>query len=391
MSIKALLKKNKAVFRAAQAARTLPYPLLRGLCGLFRRACGIDRRTVYFSSFGGMLCNDNPRAVAEALHRLRPDLRFVFCLSGAGMRDRTLPDWIEAVPRRSLRALKALSTARVLVLNAAMQPWMRRFPGQRYVQTWHGDRGFKRIRLDVHPGRASYLREGAWIDLAVSGSAFGSRVFHSAMAVQGEILEEGCPRNDLLVARPPEVAARMRAALGIPDGARVLLYAPTFRNSSSGGAQDATFRLDAAREALERSTGERWVCLTRSHELARGIRAGGAKDVSGVADVSALLLAVDLLITDYSSIGGDFMLLDRPVIYFQPDRGSYDTERGLYFDPDESPLRVAHSEDELLALLSAPIDAAANCRACLAYFGARETGHASEAVARWIAERIDGD
>ena len=110
MSIKALLKKNKAVFRAAQAARTLPYPLLRGLCGLFRRACGIDRRTVYFSSFGGMLCNDNPRAVAEALHRLRPDLRFVFCLSGAGMRDRTLPDWIEAVPRRSLRALKALST-----------------------------------------------------------------------------------------------------------------------------------------------------------------------------------------------------------------------------------------------------------------------------------------
>ena len=177
-----------------------------------------------------------------------------------------------------------------------------------------------------------------------------------------------------------------RRALGIPAEARVLLYAPTFRDATAGGVQDAALDLDRAREALEQATGERWVCVTRGHDLNRGV-AGSRLDASDYPEVSDLLLATDLLITDYSSIGGDFMLLDRPVIYFQPDRAVYDRE--LYFDPDASPLIVAHTEEELLDLLSSPIDAAANCRAVLEFFGACESGHAAESVARWIAARLD--
>ena len=111
--------------------------------------------------------------------------------------------------------------------------------------------------------------------------------------------------------------------------------------------------------------------------------------MSDFPDVSRLLLACDMVITDYSSIGGDFMLLKRPVIYYQPDRERYD--RALYFDPDRSPLIVAHTEAELLGLLSGPIDAAANCRAALDFFGVHESGRAAEAAARWIARRLDGD
>ena len=112
-------------------------------------------------------------------------------------------------------------------------------------------------------------------------------------------------------------------------------------------------------------------------------------DLSAYPEPSELLLITDLLITDYSSIGGDFMLLDRPVIYYQPDRGDYDAERGgLYFDPDQSPLLVAHDEEELMRLLKSPIDARANCRACLEFFGCRETGRAAQRVAERIAERL---
>ena len=45
----------------------------------------------------------------------------------------------------------------------------------------------------------------------------------------------------------------------------------------------------------------------------------------------------------------------------------------------------------LLEILSKPIDAAGNCRAVLDFFGARESGHAAEAVAEWIARRLDGN
>ena len=82
------------------------------------------------------------------------------------------------------------------------------------------------------------------------------------------------------------------------------------------------------------------------------------------------------------------MLLDRPVVYFQPDVGDYNAERGLYFDPDQSPLIVAHSESELLDILSEPIDAPANCKAVLDFFGTNETGRAAEAVAERIAGKI---
>ena len=80
--------------------------------------------------------------------------------------------------------------------------------------------------------------------------------------------------------------------------------------------------------------------------------------------------------------------LGRPALFFQPDRADYDAERGLYFDPDKSPLLVAHTEEELLALLSRPIDGPGNCKAVLDFLGTHESGHASEAVARRIAELL---
>lgn len=388
MSIKSLLKKNRLVYRAANAARKLPYPLLTGLCHIFRRLFGINGRSVFFCCFDGALYNDNPRYVSEALHRMDPDARLFFCLSPQGMKQQDLPQYIIPVPCFSLRALRAMSCSRVIVKNAAMRPWMRKFPGQFYVQTWHGDRGFKKIRLDCNPDEPSYIREGGWMDLAVSGSAFGTRVYRSAMRVQGEIMQCGCPRNDLLLSRPTDVTARVRKALGIRSDQRVLLYAPTFRNGDTGKTQASDLRLERIREVLERSTQEPWVCLTRGHTLVDSIRSDAAMDVTQWTETGELLLITDILITDYSSIGGDFMLLERPVIYYQPDIEAYTGERGLYFDPADSPLMVAHTESELLDILSHPIDGPENCRAVLDFFGTKETGNAAQAVAAWIAERL---
>ncbi len=370
------------------------YPLLNGarraggrlLMRLFHAVHGVDADTVLFSSFVGHGYSDNPRRVSEALHALRPRTRILWQLL-PGRAPENLPDYVEVVPARSLRAVKAYSTARCFVDNFNRPQYMLKFPGQIYVQTWHGDRGFKKVLFDMGTGEP--FPDGAQMDLAVSGSDFGSRVYRSAFGYKGEILAEGCPRNDLLVNPPEGLAARVRAGLDIPEGARVLLYAPTFRDATAGRAQQALLDLDRARAALERSTGEKWICLTRGHDLNRGVSAGGQRDVSDYPEVSELLLAVDLLITDYSSIGGDFMLLNRPVIYFQPDRAQYD--RGLYFDPDDSPLIVAHTEAELLDLLSNPIDAAENCRAALGFFGTCESGRAADAVAQWIVRQIDGN
>ena len=384
MSLIDKLRENRWIYPVLSRAR---WTGGRALMRLFHACFGVEKDTVLFSSYAGRGYSDNPRCVSEALHALRPELKIVWQLEdGAAPRD--LPDYVRVVRAHSLGALRAFSTARCIVDNMNRPQYMLKFPGQLYLQTWHGDRGFKRVLFDM--GTNEPFPDGAQMDLAVSGSAFGSRVYRSSLRYEGEIMELGCPRNDILVKNPPEEAAAARKALSVPEGARVLLYAPTFRDAQRGHVHKAGLSLEAVRETLEAATGERWLCLTRGHEQTRGVAADGARDVSDFPDVSRLLLACDMVITDYSSIGGDFMLLGRPVIYYQLDRGAYDAERGLYFDPDQSPLLVAHSQDELIEMLSNPIDGPANCRAVLDFFGANETGHASQSVAEWISERMKG-
>lgn len=388
MTLKALLKKTRFTYVLASALRAAPYPIYAGWMRLCHALHGVEKNTVYFSSFNGALYDDNPRAVAEALHAIRPSAKIVFRLNRKGMRQ-DVPDYVTRVYSFSPKGVAAMATAKVLVKNAYALPWMRIFPDQIYVQTWHGDRGFKRIALDLWPDRKDIQREARWLSLCVSGSDFGSRVYRSAFRYDGEIMQQGYPRNDILVHPPEGLAESVKRQLNIPEGVKVLLYAPTFRASTSGAALDAALSLGKVKAALQKATGDKWLCLTRSHELNLGVASDAARDVTGWHDVSALLTACDMVITDYSSIGGDFMLLGRPVVYYQPDAGDYLRERAFYFDMDASPLIVAHDEAELMDILSHPIDGAENCRACLEFFGATETGHAARSVAEWIAKKLD--
>ena len=387
MTLKALLKKSRFTYVLASGLRAAPYPIYAGWMRLCHALRGVDKNTVYFSSFNGGLCDDNPRAIAEALHAVRPQTRIVFRVSRAGLKQ-DVPGYIERVYSFSPAGVAAMATARVVVKNANVLPWMRIFPDQKYVQTWHGDRGFKRVGLDKWPDRKEYRRAAKWLSLCVSGSDFGSRVYRSAFGYDGEIMQQGYPRNDILVNPPEGLAESVKQRLNIPEGVKVLLYAPTFRSSTSGSKLNAALSLEKVRGALEKATGDQWLCLTRSHELNLGVRSDAAMDVTDWRDVSALLTACDMVITDYSSIGGDFMLLGRPVVYYQPDAADYHRERDFYFDVEASPLIVTHTEDELLDTLSRPIDGEKNCRECLRFFGATETGHAARSVAEWIAAQL---
>lgn len=387
MTLKALLKKTKFTYQLALALRRAPDPFLALWMRICHRFFGVDESKVYFSSFNGMLPNDNPRAICDALHEICPEAKIVFRVNAQGMAEDT-PGYIQKVPRHSLKALREMATARVIVKNAGMQPFMCKFSDQYYIQTWHGDRGFKKIRFDRNAPEKPLIREAGYLDLMISGSRFGSDVYRTAFRFTGEILECGCPRNDILLRNPPEIARETRKMLDIDEDTRVLLYAPTFRNSTTGAKFHAPLSLDRVKSTLEKTTGEKWVCLSRGHVLNIGVQSEAWMDVSHFSDVNPLLLMADMVISDYSSLAGDFMLLDRPAIFYQPDLDAYLSERGLYFDPNESPLIVAHDEDELIDILAHPIDGKANCRQVLDFFGCRETGSAATITAERIAQIV---
>jgi CDP-glycerol glycerophosphotransferase len=186
-------------------------------------------------------------------------------------------------------------------------------------------------------------------------------VLRQAYGFEGEILELGLPRNDLL--GNPEAMRRrgneVRDALGLPDGARVVLYAPTYRDHVVD--RRGRYRLDQHLD-VERvlpALGRDGVLLIRKHPLvADPVLTGDdprVHDVSAWPDSTELLAAADVLVTDYSALAFDFANTNRPMLFFTYDLELYRDEiRGFYVDFEaEAPGPLLRTTDELADALGA--------------------------------------
>ncbi|MEE1784337.1 CDP-glycerol glycerophosphotransferase family protein [Streptomyces sp. SP17BM10] len=299
------------------------------------------REAVLYDVFGGRGYADSPRAVHAELVRRDLPLEHLWVVDDA---QADLPPGVTAVRIWSPEWYRALATCRYLVGNTHFPDFLERRRGQVVVQTWHGSL-LKRIAHDVeNPWLADhgYLdaldRETPQWSVLVSPSPFATPILRRAFRYGGEILEAGYPRNDVL-ARPDErTAAAVRRRLGIPEGKRIVLYAPTWREDQQRGDGDG-FRLDLriGVEHARRALGQDHVLLIRPHAHVReplpGAGDGFLYDCADYPDVQELLLVADVLVTDYSSIMFDFAITGRPVLFFTYDLEHYrDTLRGFYFD-----------------------------------------------------------
>jgi CDP-glycerol glycerophosphotransferase len=359
-------------------------PVLRRAISAARR---VDPGIILFESWHGA-CNDSPRAISEELHRRGADFQHIWAVAPGTP---GVPDWATTVEPESRAYLEALGRAGHVVTNNTMPGYFHKKRATRYLQTWHGT-PLKRIAFDI-PGRSlanqpKYQRRlaedvAAW-DHLVSPNPFSTEVFRRAFRFEGEILETGYPRNDLLSSPERDaIRDRVRAALGIEPGARTLLYAPTWRD-------DAAFSLELDVARLLDRLGDGHVLLLRAHELvARTVAASprpGLVDVSAYPDNRDLYLAADVLITDYSSAMFDFAVTGKPILLFTYDLEHYrDTLRGFYFDFErEAPGPLLTTTDEVIAALEGIDDVERTHAAAYEAFRRRfcglEDGHASERV-----------
>jgi CDP-glycerol glycerophosphotransferase len=320
------------------------------------------RDSVLFVSWKGKLCNDNPRGIAAELRRRGDDREHLWVVT----------DYAAAVPAGGRAVLsgteeyfEALARCRYVISNDDMQPEFRKRDGQIYLQTWHGT-PLKKIGFDIaKPQFASgtaYLDHlgddvAKW-DLLLSQNPFSTPVLRRAFRFAGEVCEYGYPRNDDL-SRGAEHAASIRARLRIPDGKRVVLYAPTWRDNQfyASGRYRFDLRLDLERAA--RALGPSHVLLIRGHHhLANDVRAEGqpgfARNVTGYPDIGDLLTITDVLVTDYSSVMFDFAVTGRPMLFFAYDLALYrDKLRGFYVDFEaEAPGPLLSTSDEVIAALT---------------------------------------
>jgi CDP-glycerol glycerophosphotransferase len=327
-------------------------PALRRIPGALARSTD---DVVLYESWHGRY-SDNPRAIFEELRRTGAPLHHVWALEAGAA---GVPDDVTVVRPDSAAYLRFLARARYLVSNNTLPGYARIPPGAFYLQTWHGT-PLKRIGLDIP--RPSFSDAGPYLelmrrdvgrwDLLISPNPFSTEIFRRAFGYAGEVLESGYPRNDLLLAPERDaVRARVRRDLGLEEGRRAILYAPTWRDG-----RDFSLELDL--EAVARELGAGDVFLLRAHHLAAASLAlhdrPGVRDVSAIDDVRELFLAADVLVTDYSSVMFDFAVTGKPMVFFTYDLELYRDElRGFYFDfESEAPGPLVPTTAELLTALA---------------------------------------
>ena len=292
---------------------------------------------IVWNSFHGRF-SDNPRAMWERL-RDRSDLEHVWLAHDAHRH--TFPAGTQLVDVEGPEAGAALEAADLVVANTHTEVEWSKSPGTTYLQTWHGT-PLKRIHRDVlwaPEGRLERLdKDVALWDLLLSPNPVSTPRLRKAFRYDGELLETGYPRNDVLSSpRAVEVGARVRRDLGVAEDATVVLYAPTWRDQEAfaEGSPPLPWLLDVA--AFAEALGEDHVLLVRSHNLVTGrsevAEIPGVIDVSLVPDVAELYCAADALITDYSSTMFDYAITGRPIVFLVPDLDQFrDVVRGFYFN-----------------------------------------------------------
>ncbi len=354
-------------------------------------------KTVLFESFSGASYSDNPRAISEALHKVAPEVDIVWALKNP--KKSTAPEYIRKISRTDIFSYyKEYANADVYVTNMEFMDLPKK-KNQYYIQTWHGDRAFKKVLWDsdYQINKPNESKEGV-CDLAIAGSKYGVRQYRSAFLYNGEVLEVGTPRDDRLVNPSIEEIKNIKKKLGIGENTRVLLYAPTLRRKAVSEKTEQEIQnidIEKTLNALEEKFGCKWVCFVRAHIAVSGISGVKYSDkiinVTDIEDMADLLLISDMLITDYSSSAGDFALLNRPIILFQSDIKQYiERDRNFYFNMEDSPYYIAENQQELENIIYKlnEEDVTENCKAILDFYETNETGKASETVAKIIKEKL---
>ncbi len=341
-------------------------------------------KKILFVSFGGKQYSDNPRAISEKMHELYPEFELVWAINSDAQNNELIPGYVKLILPKTIDFYKELATSCGYVTNLAIEPNIYKRKGQFFVQTWHGDRAFKKVLYEAHPGgkRPVPVIDNKVTNICLAASTVGVETYRKAFRYNGDVLNIGCPRNDKLVFPDAENIIKLRVHYGIKDSTKILLFAPTFRDNLNT-AQNVMVDLDRVLSILE-DKGDDWVCLLRSHSASKGlsfIYDDKHIDVSKYPDMSDLLQIADMLITDYSSCAGDFVLRKKPTFMAMFDADEYTNNcRAFPFDIEKTNLLIAHNQAELEQMLiqMSEKDYVENCEQVISYFEMNETGHSSE-------------
>ena len=204
-------------------------------------------------------------------------------------------------------------------------------PRSRYYRLFHGslpERWFLAMMMPWHVDRP---------DLIIATSPETGYITRRAFDLPEEsVVITGFPRNDVLFQSEESAApSRLKWPVSFEDAVntkqRIVMYLPTYRDSGNPYFNLDWTDLDQLMQTLNAIFFYKFHPDDKSTFRGRG---SNIVELPMETDIYSMMAYTDALISDYSSIIFDYMLLDRPIIYYAPDMEEFTaSSRSLIFDP----------------------------------------------------------
>lgn len=320
------------------------------ICGLLP----IKKNKVVFSSYRGKQYSDSPMFISKELEK-DSDLDIIWIYNGQ-LRNEN----VRTVPDNSIRAAYELATAKVWVDNCRKKIWVKKRKGQFYLQTWHGNLAIKKVEADAENKlKRSYIRsaqhDSEMTDVITSGCKWVTNNFRTAFWYSGEVWECGSARTDIFYNNNESVKEKVYSFYGFAPDDKVVIYAPTFRNSKRLDCYSIDYQM--LLKELRKKWGGNWKVIIRLHpnmaeEQSKLNFSVDVKNGLEYQEINELIVASELLITDYSSCMFDAMEARKKVIFYATDIKEYIEERGTYFCYEDLPFPLSKSNNELCSVIA---------------------------------------
>ncbi len=367
----------------------LPFSIL---CWFFA-TYGKKIDAVFVNCFDGKSLGDNPKSIMKAVYNRDLDVKFYWLdVSGKKAENK-----IQYIRPNSMKSLYYMSVSKIWISNVRMPFYSYKSIDTTYIHTWHAGIAIKKVEAEC-PEKLSgrYImqakHDSKMIDYIISECDDNTYLYENYFWLDKvNILKIGAPRNDIFFGENEDLKREIRHKFSI-QGKKVVLYAPTFRNSTDTALYNLDFNLIL--KSFHKKFGGEWIAMIRLHPRYMNKLNLGSNDlcidVTGYPDIQELLVLADILITDYSSISMDFVLTRRPVFIYFKDFEQYKIERGFHIDLMHTPFLIAENDMQLEKNImefdynkyKKEVDI------FLKRFGYYDDGHASVKVAELICRKL---
>ena len=309
----------------------------------------MDNKMVLFSAHSRKY-NDSPRAIYEYMIKQKRFKDYIFVWALEDPENVEIPGSPLKIKSDTLEYFKFSLKAKYWITCVNIERSLRyKKKNCIYLNTWHG--------LSInHCGNAVPGRQDcdfSNIDFVCYESEYHRKILiRDFLCRDDAMIPTGLPRNDKLYQTNEHQIIDLKKKLGLPLDKKILLYTPTWRDSTDMGKTYSIkppINIDIWRKELQ---GE-YILLMRTHAYTTkllGIEFNNfVRDMTNYPDINDLFKVADVLISDYSSCIADYSILERPIICFAYDYDDYCKTRGLYIDlRKEMPSGIKRNENEVI-------------------------------------------